>query len=112
MGNYTEQELKEYATFKAESIVIRSYKNGSSYDERRKTTKSESKIIESVILGGLLSINRMQEQKEIDAIIDACEFIGDLQIPEMNGYGTIYYPLREWCRQNIETEKPQPASRS
>jgi hypothetical protein len=90
MGKKTEKELKAYASTYAETIVIRTYENGNSKDERRATTEEEKKIIESIIYGSLLSINRGLDAR---SIIDAAEFIGDLQIPGMNGYDTIYIPL-------------------
>jgi hypothetical protein len=84
----TEQELRAYAEMKASSIVIRSYdKNGNSKDERRETTEREKKIITAIIFGGLLAIRDGADKQSVK---DACEYIGKLQIPEMNGYDTIY----------------------
>ena len=89
----SEQQLKEYANKKAESIVIRSYDEHGSKDERRKTTKTEKRIIASIIFGGLLAIRDGADRQSVQ---DACEYIGNLQIPEMNGYLTIYNPIREY----------------
>jgi len=90
----TEQELKAYAEMKAESIVIRSYdKNGNSSDYRRKTTEPEKKIISTIIYGGLLAIRDGADKQSVK---DACEYIGKLQIPEMNGYDTIYNPIDDY----------------
>lgn len=86
----TEQELKEYAEKEAETIVIRTYENGNSSDTRRKTTKKEKAIITSVIYGGLLAV---RNGADMNSVKHACEFIGDLQIPSMNGYDSIYQPL-------------------
>lgn len=107
MKNFTEQELKEYAEKQAETIVIRSYKNGNSSDDRRNTNEPERKIIMTIIFGALLGINNNgicteQEKKaRIDGIIDCAEFVGKLQLPAMNGYDTIYIPLKQWVRDNI-----------
>lgn len=90
----TEQELRAYAELKASSIVIRSYdKNGNSKDERRETTEPERKIITVIILGGLLAIRDGADKQSVK---DACEYIGKLQIPEMNGYDTIYNVIGDY----------------
>jgi hypothetical protein len=90
----SEQELKAYAETKASSIVIRSYdKNGNSKDERRETTEPEKKIISTIIFGGLLAIRNGADKQSVK---DACEYIGKLQIPEMNGYDTIYNAIGDY----------------
>jgi hypothetical protein len=92
MCNITDQALREYAEKQAETIVIRNYdKRGNSSDNRRNTTESEKAIIKSIIYGGLLAIRGGSDKQ---AVMDACEYIGNLQIPEMNGYDTIYNPIR------------------
>ena len=92
----SEQELKAYAEKKAESIVIRSYdENGNSSDDRRKTTKQEKEIISTIIFGGLLAIRGGADRQSVQ---DACEYIGKLQIPAMNGYDTIYNPIGDFFR--------------
>jgi hypothetical protein len=103
MLKMTEQELKEFAEMQAETIVIRSYEEGNSKDERRKATKPERRITKSIIYGGLLAIREGNKtDKEINAIIDACELIAKLQLPEMNGYDTIYCTMHEWYRNNVK----------
>ena len=91
MTKFTEQELKEYAQEQSKTIVIRTYENGNSKDEKRKATKSESKIIKSIIFGGLLAIN---SGANVQSVADTGEYIGNLQIPEMNSYDTIYNPIK------------------
>jgi len=97
MRKFTESELKDYAMMKGEEIVIRTYENGNSNDERRKAKSRESKIITAVIYGSLLALNR---GADIKSVLDTAEFIGDLQLPEMNGYDTIYLPIRAWYNSN------------
>ena len=92
MTKFTEQELKEYAKEQSKTIVIRTYTNGSSKDERREATKPERKIIESIIYGGLLAIN---SGANVQSVADAGEYIAKLQIPEMNSYDTIYNPIKD-----------------
>ena len=89
----TEQQLKEYASRKAESIVIRTYNEHGSKDERRKTTKTEKRIISAVILGGLLAIRDGADRQSVQ---DACEYVGKLLIPRMNGYDSVYNPIRDY----------------
>ena len=96
MKMVSEQELREYANKKAESIVIRTYKNGNSSDDRRKTTEPEKRIISAIIFGGLLAIRDGADRQSVQ---DACEYIGKLQIPEMNGYDTIYNPIGDYFKQ-------------
>ena len=94
MFKTTEKELRAYAEMKASSIVIRSYdKNGNSKDERRETTDPERKIITAIILGGLLAIRDGADKQSVK---DACEYIGKLQIPEMNGYDSIYNVIGDY----------------
>jgi hypothetical protein len=90
MKHYTETELKAYADQVSNSIVIRTYENGHSNDERRITTRPEKQIIFSVVYGALLSINN---GANIQSAKDCAEFIGDQLIPSMNGYDTIYCPI-------------------
>ncbi len=71
MRNITEQELKEYANKQAETIVIRTYTNGNSSDDRRATTEAEKQIISSVIYGGLLAIRHGADRQSVK---DTCEF--------------------------------------
>lgn len=101
MMNFTELTAKEYAQEQSGTIVIRTYENGCSNDERRKTTKPERKIIESIIFGGLLAIREGEKtEKEIQAIINSCEFIAKIQLPEMNGYDSIYNPMKDFVKDN------------
>lgn len=83
----TEQQLREYAQENSKSIVIRTYHNGNSSDDRRPSTKPEAKIIENIIFGALLALNRGGDKQSIK---DTAEYTAKLFIPEMNGYDTIY----------------------
>jgi hypothetical protein len=99
MLNIPERVLKEFAEQQAETIVIRNYENGNSKDERRKATKHERETIKTIIYGGLLAI---KSNGDIQSVTDTCEYIAKLQLPEMNGYDTIYIPIKEWCKDNIK----------
>jgi len=90
MKKVKEQELKEYAQEQSKAIAIRSYNRGNSSDTIRATTEYESKIIEAVIFGALLAIRSGYDQQGAKA---SAEYIGDLLLPEMNGYLTIYLPI-------------------
>lgn len=92
----TEQELREYADKVAETIVIRTYTNGNSSDDRRETTAVEKQIISSIIYGGLLAIRSGADKS---SVMHTCEYIGNIQMRgvvtdgSMNGYDTIYCPI-------------------
>ena len=95
MKNVTEKELKAFAEEKAKTIVVRTYdENGNSNDERRATTEPERKIIYTIIYGALLAIRNNNSSEQTAK--DTAEFIGNLQIPEMNGYDTIYIPISKF----------------
>ena len=96
----TEQDLREYAEKQAETIVIRTYdEKGNSNDERRASTEAEKQIISSIIYGGLLAIWSGADEK---SVADACEYIGNIQmrnvvtVGEMNGYDSVYRPIRDF----------------
>lgn len=97
MRNYTEQELKEYAEKRAETIVVRTYdENGNSRDTRRKATPDESHMISRIILGALLAI---RSDADVQVAADTAEYIANLLMRdrpdgEMNGYDTIYNPIK------------------
>ena len=103
MFRLAELVLKAYADTIAESIVIRSYdKNGNSRDYRRDTTDPEKKIISSIIYGGLLAIRSGADKQSVK---DACEYIGQLQIPEMSGRDTIYDPIDNYPERPTRAER-------
>ena|ERR1035437_1486264 len=99
MKFYTEKELKDYASQESKTIVIRTYTDGNSSDDRRESTETEKKILEAVIFGGLLQMNGKVIN---DEVIGVCEYIGDILIPHMNGFDSIYQPLK---LANINIEK-------
>ncbi len=89
----SEKELKEYAQQVGKEIVIRKYINGNSEDTRRQTNKEESKLIASVVYGSLLAIN---QKADLQSVADAAEYIIRQLLPEVNGYDTIYLPIKEY----------------
>jgi hypothetical protein len=93
----SEQDLRKFAQGISGTIVIRTYKDGNSDDTRRKATKREQGIIESIVFGGLLAISVGNNH---DAVISACEYIANLQVPLGNNYDNIYIPMQEWHSDN------------
>ena len=79
-----------------QTIIIRTYENGNSRDTRRAATDEESKILFKILYGAISSINfhTRNDNGKIEAIINGAEFTGDLFIPDMNGYNSVYIPLK------------------
>ncbi len=103
----TESELKRIAEKISETIMIRSYENGNSRDDRRETTTPEKQIIFRIAYGALLGLNygdatRSDKGRE-QAILDTVEFVLTQFIREANGYDTIYWPLKK-ALDNWETD--------
>lgn len=94
--HFSEKELKEYAEKQAETIEVRTWVNGNSYDNRRDSTEQEKKVITNIIFGALLAINSGANKQ---SAMDTAEYTGNLLMRdivtsgEMNGYGTIYIPI-------------------
>jgi hypothetical protein len=93
MKHFSEAELKTYAEKVSDSIVIRTYANGNSKDEKRTTTEPEKRLIFSLIFGALLAINAGANSQSVK---DCAEYTGDLLIPQMNGYDSIYNVISDF----------------
>ena len=83
----SESELRAYATDNSQTIVIREYENGNSYDYERKATEHEQKIIYGIIFGALLAIN---SGSDLRSVKDSSEYTVDILLKGVNGYDTIY----------------------
>ena len=99
------KDIDSYAESVSQSIVIRSYNDGNSNDERRKATKKEREVIKAVVSGALHSIrykglNKDGKKPEFDKLVqdaaDTAEFIGDQLLTSVNGYDTFYRPVKEY----------------
>ena len=93
---YTSEELKRIADENSNEIVIRTYKDGNSSDDRRKTTLVEKQIVYKILYAAMASYGYRGEQNggSIDAVLDMAEFTCHQFLPEVNAYDTIYTPLR------------------
>lgn len=66
----TEKDIVLYAIKCAETIVIRTYEDGSSIDTRRQTTQKESEILANLIAGALYTVlyhsgnNNLEEHRQ------------------------------------------------
>lgn len=93
-----ESVLRKMAAEIAETIKIRTYNNGCSCDNTRKTTAAEHEIIYKLALSALLGLNHgetaRQSKAAEDAIINTIEYTLLLMIPEANTYDTLYLKLR------------------
>lgn len=85
--------LSMLAEREAKSIVYRFEDHGNSRDERRDSIPYEKRILHRVIYGALLAIRHNHDAAEI--ALNTAEFIGDLLLPGINGYMSVYLPT---CR--------------
>ena len=94
---YTESQLKKIATDFSSTIVIRSYKEGSSSDIRREATLPEREILQKIIFAAMISYGYRSEKNNgsIEAVLDMAEFTCHQFLPECNAYDSVYTPLRQ-----------------
>lgn len=92
-----DNSLKAFAKECSEEIVIRTYVDGSSHDERRLATKPESEILFNIIYAALIAYGYRSEDNggSIDAILDMAEFTCHEFLPEANAYDSVYTPIRK-----------------
>lgn len=88
---YSEAQLKEIARDIAGSIVIRSYDEHGSRDDRRETTEVEKTVIKNIAYGAMLAYAHCGS---LDGILNMAEFTLKQWIPTANTYDSIYTPLR------------------
>ena len=95
----SETELKSIAEGISESIVIRYYDGGTSHDVRRVPTTEQKETLYKILFGALLGLNWGETNRSNkiaeDAIINAAEFTTHLFLPDINGYDSVYIPLRK-----------------
>lgn len=90
---YSDKELREMANNLASEIVIRSYTDGSSRDERRASTKPEREIISNILVAAFIAY-RFRDTASIESICDMAEFLMHQFLPEANAYDTVYWPIK------------------
>ena len=97
LREFSEYALKNEARKAAQTLSIRSYDNGSSKDTRRNSTPDEANVITNCIYGALLTIKSNATIEAQKPAMDAAEMIADLSIPNLNGYDSVYDPVRRIC---------------
>lgn len=90
---YNEAQLREIARDIAGSIVIRSYDEYGSRDDRRETTEVEKTVIKNISYGAMLAYG--YRNGDLDSILNMAEFTLMQWLPEANTYDSIYIPLRK-----------------
>ena len=94
-----EDALKAIAEEISETIVIRTYVNGTSHDKRRGSTEAEKRALYNIAFGALLGLNYGEwvrgNRNAAEAIINAAEFSIKQFIPNCNGYDSMYIPLEK-----------------
>lgn len=91
--NKTEGEMKTYAKQCSERITMRKKTMYGVCDVECVTSEKESEILYSCIYGALLAI---YNGAPVQAAADTAEFIGDVMIPEMNGFDSIYLKIKNF----------------
>lgn len=94
---YTDNDLHNLADDISDNITIRSYINGNSKDIKRPSTKPEKEIISNIAFAALWAY-RWRSNGNVDSILDTAEMALDMFIPEVNGYDTLYIPLKRKMR--------------
>ena len=94
---YTSEELKKIADEYSDEVVIRSYVDSCSSDDRRETTLAEKEILNKILYAAMVSYGYRNEDNHgsIDAVLDMAEFTLMQFLPEANTYDTVYIPLRK-----------------
>jgi len=90
-----EQEMKRLARENSKEIVIRSYNDGNSSDDRREATPEESEILYRLLYAAMLAYGWRSNGGSIDSILDTAEFVCHQFLPEANAYDSVYIPLRK-----------------
>ena len=99
------EQIQTMADELASTIVIRTYdENGNSHDVRRKPLSAEEREkLRGIFYMTLVTINRNRDVNEVgyvQGVIDMAEFMIDKLIPYVNGYDSMYLPLKrvvkEW----------------
>lgn len=92
----TEDEYKTYARGISGYVTIRSYHDGSSFDDTRISTEAEAKAIYGICLAAMLAYGR--DNADLRSVLNTAEFAGHFLIndkEEVNCYDTIYIPLQK-----------------
>lgn len=91
----TEKALSLIADRVSQTTTIRRYENGNSFDDTRRSTDEQQKIVYKIAYGALLGINYACRREHImlQGVKDSSEFILMQFIPGVNGYDTLYSKL-------------------
>lgn len=101
--NIGRAEIEQMLAEELNGVVIRSYTNGNSRDDRREATEEEMDLMVKI---GLAAICCGRYTKDIQHCTDTAEWILDELIDGgVNGYDTIYCPIkRVWNRMLVIAE--------
>lgn len=95
----TAEQLRSMATELASTITTRE----DNIDYKRATWLREKEILYKIFYGALLELNRNGGSQFDYGVLNCAEMTADLFIPYMNGYDTVFCPLRR-VLENWETE--------
>lgn len=95
----TAEQLRNMATELASIITTRV----GGTDSKRVTTETEREMLRKLFYGALLELNRNGGSQFDYGVLNCAEMTADLFIPYMNGYDTVFCPLKRVI-ENWETE--------
>jgi hypothetical protein len=92
---YSEQKAEEYADEVSQSVVIRSFVDGNSSDDRRESTDEEKWLLKTAIYAALLAIREGRDEESAKA---AAEYFIAVNQPaanrtRINTYDSVYEPI-------------------
>ena len=95
MQNFTEQEIRTFASVTSKTVVVRSYKDGNSSDTRRQSTEEEAALIERAIAAALLSI---RDGRDISTAKNTAEYFVFYNSGEthINAYDSVFIPIGDF----------------
>lgn len=99
---YSEHDALNFAKEASQSVVIRSYVNGCSNDERRPSTETEAQLVTNAIAAALFSIRSGYDEDSAKAtaefFITRCNNTDGVWDEHINTYDSVYIPINDFLR--------------
>ena len=109
---YTDQDASDYAMQTSASVVIRSYKDGDSRDERRISTGDDASLIYTTVYAALLAIKHGDDEQSVmsmaEYIIHVTQnlrHIRDQEEGRINAYVSVFTPISTFLAKHQEVNQ-------